>query len=103
VISAGEQSRKTGRDKLLLDVCGVSLLCRVQDRTGQKENRKPTAMGRKRSRHASQRAIQPGKTALISNITEPAVEVIDGEMERLGGEGRRAGAHRARPAILGRF
>jgi hypothetical protein len=49
------------------------------------------------------RAIQPGTTALIANITEPAVEVIDGEMERLGGEGRPAGAHRARPAIFGRF
>ena len=32
------------------------------------------------------RAIQQGKTALISNITEPAVEVIDREMECLGGE-----------------
>ena len=32
------------------------------------------------------RAIQPGKTALIAHVTEPAVEVVDGEMERLGGE-----------------
>ena len=32
------------------------------------------------------RAIQPGKTALIAQVTEPAVEVVDGEMERLGGE-----------------
>jgi uncharacterized membrane protein len=31
------------------------------------------------------RAIQPGKTALLAEATEPAVEVIDGEMERLGG------------------
>src|SRR5829696_3721511 len=31
-------------------------------------------------------AIQPGKTALLAEATEPAVEVIDGEMERLGGE-----------------
>ena len=32
------------------------------------------------------RAIEPGKTGLIAHVTEPAVEVIDGEMERLGGE-----------------
>jgi uncharacterized membrane protein len=32
------------------------------------------------------RAIEPGKTALIAHVTEPAVEVVDGEMERLGGE-----------------
>src|SRR5215216_2131469 len=32
------------------------------------------------------RAIQPGKTALLAEATEPAVEVVDGEMERLGGE-----------------
>jgi uncharacterized membrane protein len=32
------------------------------------------------------RAIQPGNTALLADVTEPAVEVIDGEMERLGGE-----------------
>ncbi|HEX5913508.1 MAG TPA: DUF1269 domain-containing protein [Rubrobacter sp.] len=32
------------------------------------------------------RAIQPGKTALIAHVTEPAVEVVDTEMERLGGE-----------------
>lgn len=54
VISAREESRKMGRDKLLVDVGGVSLHCRVQDRSRQKENCRPTAMGRKRSRHASQ-------------------------------------------------
>ena len=32
------------------------------------------------------RAIEPGKTALIAHVTEPAVEVIDTEMERLRGE-----------------
>ena len=32
------------------------------------------------------RAIQPGKTALLAEATEPAVEVVDAEMERLGGE-----------------
>jgi uncharacterized membrane protein len=32
------------------------------------------------------RAIEPGKTALIAHVTEPAVEVVDTEMERLGGE-----------------
>ena len=32
------------------------------------------------------RAIQPGTTALIAEITEPAVEVVDTEMERLGGK-----------------
>ena len=32
------------------------------------------------------RAIQPGKTALIAHVMEPAVEVVDGEMERLGGK-----------------
>ena len=31
-------------------------------------------------------AIEPGKTALIAHVTEPAVEVVDTEMERLGGE-----------------
>lgn len=31
------------------------------------------------------RAIKPGTTALIAAVTEPAVEVVDGEMERLGG------------------
>jgi hypothetical protein len=31
------------------------------------------------------RAIQPGKTALIAEVTEPTAEVIDTEMERLGG------------------
>ena len=32
------------------------------------------------------RVIEPGKTALIAHVTEPAVKVIDGEMERPGGE-----------------
>ena len=32
------------------------------------------------------RAIKPNETALIAHVTEPAVEVIDTEMERLGGE-----------------
>ena len=32
------------------------------------------------------RAIQPGKTALIAHVTEPAVEVVDSETERLGGK-----------------
>ncbi|HET6658497.1 MAG TPA: hypothetical protein VFH16_01125 [Rubrobacter sp.] len=32
------------------------------------------------------RAIEPNKTGLVADVTEPAVEVIDGEMERLGGE-----------------
>jgi uncharacterized membrane protein len=32
------------------------------------------------------RAIQPGKTALLAEATEPAVEVVDSEMERLGGK-----------------
>ena len=32
------------------------------------------------------RAIQPGKTALLAEATEPANEVVDGEMERLGGK-----------------
>lgn len=32
------------------------------------------------------RAIKPGTTALIARVTEPAVEVVDGEMERLGGK-----------------
>jgi uncharacterized membrane protein len=32
------------------------------------------------------RAIQPGKTALLAEATEPAVEVVDTEMESLGGE-----------------
>jgi uncharacterized membrane protein len=32
------------------------------------------------------RAIEPGKTGLIAHVTEPAVEVVDTEMERLGGE-----------------
>jgi uncharacterized membrane protein len=31
------------------------------------------------------RAIKPGTTALIAAVTEPAVEVVDTEMERLGG------------------
>jgi uncharacterized membrane protein len=31
------------------------------------------------------RAIKPGTTALVAAVTEPAVEVVDGEMKRLGG------------------
>ena len=32
------------------------------------------------------RAIPPGSTAVIAGVAEPAVEVIDGEMAKLGGE-----------------
>jgi len=32
------------------------------------------------------RAIQPGTTALLVEATEPTVEVVDSEMERLGGD-----------------
>jgi uncharacterized membrane protein len=32
------------------------------------------------------RAIPPGSTAVIASAAEPAVEVIDGEMKKLGGE-----------------
>ena len=32
------------------------------------------------------RAIPPNSTAVIASVTEPAVEVIDGEMAKLGGE-----------------
>jgi hypothetical protein len=32
------------------------------------------------------RAIQPGKTVLLAEATEPAVEGIDGGMEHLGGK-----------------
>ncbi|HZQ63777.1 MAG TPA: DUF1269 domain-containing protein [Gaiellaceae bacterium] len=32
------------------------------------------------------RAIAPGSTALVASVNEPAVEVIDGQMEKLGGE-----------------
>jgi uncharacterized membrane protein len=32
------------------------------------------------------RAIPPGSSAVIASVTEPAVEVIDGEMKKLGGE-----------------
>ena len=32
------------------------------------------------------RAIPPGSTAVIASVTEPAIEVIDGEMAKLGGE-----------------
>jgi uncharacterized membrane protein len=31
------------------------------------------------------RAITPGSNAVIANVNEPAVEVLDGEMEKLGG------------------
>src|SRR5918997_6774580 len=34
---------------------------------------------------AMARAIQPGTTALIAEVTEPTPEVVDGEMERLWG------------------
>jgi uncharacterized membrane protein len=32
------------------------------------------------------RAIPPGSTGIVASVTEPAVEVIDGEMAKLGGE-----------------
>jgi uncharacterized membrane protein len=32
------------------------------------------------------RAIPPGSTAVMATVAEPAVEVIDGEMNKLGGE-----------------
>ena len=32
------------------------------------------------------RTIPPGSTAVVASVAEPAVEVIDGEMEKLGGE-----------------
>lgn len=32
------------------------------------------------------RAIPPGSTAVIATVTEPAIEVVDGEMTRLGGQ-----------------
>ncbi len=32
------------------------------------------------------RAIPPGSTAVIASVIEPAVEVLDGEMEKLGGD-----------------
>jgi uncharacterized membrane protein len=32
------------------------------------------------------RAIPPGSTAVIASVDEPAVEVVDGEMAKLGGE-----------------
>jgi uncharacterized membrane protein len=38
------------------------------------------------------RAIPPGSTAVIASVTEPAVEVIDGEMKNLGGEVTRRSA-----------
>jgi len=38
------------------------------------------------------RAIPPGSTAVIASVTEPAVEVIDGEMKKLGGEVTRRSA-----------
>jgi uncharacterized membrane protein len=31
-------------------------------------------------------AVPPGSTAVIANVSEPAVEVIDGEMTKLGGD-----------------
>ena len=38
------------------------------------------------------RAIPPGSTAVIASVDEPAVEVIDGEMTKLGGEVTRRSA-----------
>ena len=38
------------------------------------------------------RAIPPGSTAVIASVDEPAVEVIDGEMAKLGGEVTRRSA-----------
>jgi uncharacterized membrane protein len=38
------------------------------------------------------RAIPPGSTAVIASVEEPAVEVIDGEMKKLGGEVTRRSA-----------
>ncbi|HZQ64894.1 MAG TPA: DUF1269 domain-containing protein [Gaiellaceae bacterium] len=38
------------------------------------------------------RAIPPGSTALIASVSEAAVEVIDGEMSKLGGEVTRRSA-----------
>jgi uncharacterized membrane protein len=32
------------------------------------------------------RAIPPGSTAVVASVEEPAIEVIDGEMAKLGGE-----------------
>jgi hypothetical protein len=32
------------------------------------------------------RALPPGSTAVMASVSEPAVEVIDGEMEKLDGE-----------------
>ena len=32
------------------------------------------------------RAIEPTKTGLIADVTEPAIEVVDSEMGRMGGE-----------------
>jgi hypothetical protein len=32
------------------------------------------------------RGIPPGSTAVIASVEEPAVEVIDGEMAKLGGD-----------------
>jgi hypothetical protein len=32
------------------------------------------------------RAMPPGSTAVVATVAEPAVEVIDGEMTKLGGE-----------------
>jgi uncharacterized membrane protein len=38
------------------------------------------------------RAIPPGSTAVLADVEEPAVEVIDGEMSKLGGEVTRRSA-----------
>lgn len=39
------------------------------------------------------RAIPPGSTAVVANVVEPAVEVVDGEMSKLGGEVTRRPLH----------
>jgi uncharacterized membrane protein len=38
------------------------------------------------------RAIPPGSTAVVASVSEPAIEVIDGEMSKLGGEVTRRSA-----------
>jgi hypothetical protein len=41
-------------------------------------------------------AIPPGSTALVAAVSEPAIEVVDGEMAKLGGEV----THRPRAEVL---
>jgi hypothetical protein len=51
------------------------------------------------------RAIPPGTTAVLASVDEPAVEVIDAEMYKLGGEvtpARLPGHGRARGGGRGR-